>query len=433
MDKLDSSKSNPLNSIKPFLDKKRILLLLWHPNTKAISSGGFIRIREFLKVIPDDFTIDVLDNYTTILKKEKNIRDIYQYKIPKFITYIEKKSFLLGRLSESIVIFFKIVKKGSYLNKSRRYDVIYVPTGETFTALAAILLCTLFKVKVVIDCLNIEMPTETGKDYYRNLRQSGYTILHSITVPLYIRLFRPILIKFFNKADYIVTVSPFLKKKLHSFGVKTHIDFTPSGIDYAYFALAPKHKKIYDGIFIGRHELTKGIFDLINVWKIIAYHYPSAILRMIGYCDNSTYNNLMKKIKKDNLENNIIIVGEVSEDEKIKNLKQSKIYIHLALMEPLFPVISILEGLACGLPLVGYDVTAYQDIDEIHHNRAIALVPVGDYRKAGLEIIKYLQLSQSEVDKVSYTAQEYAKRFDWKQIAEKQFNIVRNTVRSGAG
>lgn len=77
--------------------------------------------------------------------------------------------------------------------------------------------------------------------------------------------------------------------------------------------------------------------------------------------------------------------------------------------------------------MVGYDAPAYQEIEEIHHSKAISLVPVGDYGRAASEIIKYLQLGQFEEEEVRHIAQEYAKRFDWKQIAAKQFDIIRNS------
>ena len=413
------------------LNKKKILLLLWHPQASALNSGGFIRIKEFFKVTPSDYVIDVLHNYPSIFEKEEVTGDIYQYRIFGLITFIRSKIFILGRFLESMGIFLGMLRKGLNLSKLRGYDVIYVPTGEPITALVAVILRKLFKAKVVMDSLNIEMPTETWKDYYRQLRRCGYSMVHSIAIPLYVRLSIPILIKLFNSTDYVVTVSPYLIKKLRSLGVKTSLDFTPSGVDYVFFTLSPQQKKVYDGIFIGRHELTKGIFDLVSAWKEVVSKHTSATLLMVGSCDSATRSILMQKIKENNLVHNVILAGEISEEEKIKKLKQSKIYIHLALMEPLFPVISILEGLVCGLPLVGYDIQAYREIEDIHHNKAISLVPTGDYKAAALEILRYLQLEESEAVEIGRVAKEYAKEFDWKQIAAKQFGIIRDVIQSG--
>lgn len=412
-----------IGTFKP--DKKRILLLLWHPETKALSSGGFVRIKEFLKAVPDDFIVDVLDNFPTIVGREKNIGDISQYKIPEFIIQIKSKISLLGSFLERMAVFGELIRKGSGLNRIKKYQVIYAPMGEPFTVLAAIVLSRLYKAKLVIDSLNVEMPTETWIDFYRKSYHSGYSMVYSIGAPLYMYLATPVLTWCFNRADYVVTVSPYLINRLRNLGVRTPIDFTPSGIDYASFAGEPAEKKVYDGVFIGRHEITKGIFDLISAWRIVVNSLPTATLLMVGSCDEVTRNILARKIKEHDLENQVILAGELSEEEKIKSLKQSKVYIHLALMEPLFPVISILEGLACGLPLVGYDVPAYQEIAEIHHHKAISLEPVGDYEGAAREIIRYLQLEPDEVIEIGHIAQEYAKRFNWGQIAQKQFNIIR--------
>ncbi len=411
-----------------FLEKKKILILLWHPETKALSSGGFVRIKEFLKWAPEDFTVDILDSYPTIFKKEEVSGEIFQYKIPAFLRHIENKFLLFARMIEGIFSFLAFVKKGFSLNKARRYDAIYIPTGETFTVFAAIVLRRLSKVRIVLDSLNVEMPGGSWGKYYKQLRNCGYSVARSFLLPSYIYVVFPILVKCFNRADHIVTVSPYLIRKLQKLGVKKPIDFTASGINFNYFANFPSQKKIYDGIFIGRHEIAKGIFDLINAWRAVVKSCPSAKLAMIGYCDASTKFMLMQKMKENNLSDNILLAGELSEENKVKYLQQSKVYIHLSPMEPLFPVISILEGFACGLPLVSYDCPAYQEIEEIYRHSAISLVSLGDYEKAASEILRFLQLNEKETAGVGQLAQEYARTFDWKEIAHKQFNIIRKVA-----
>jgi len=50
-------------------------------------------------------------------------------------------------------------------------------------------------------------------------------------------------------------------------------------------------------------------------------------------------------VKQSNLENNVVVYGSVTEEEKYKILSESEIFLHVANYEPLFPVIGILEGL----------------------------------------------------------------------------------------
>lgn len=412
-----------------FINQKRILLLLWHPKTKALSSGGFIRIKEFIKEIPDDFIIDVLDNYPSIFEDEKFRGTIYQYKISSLIEAIEKKIFLIGRLLEGLVVFFNLVVKGRKLNKTFHYDVIYSPTAETFTTFAAIVLRGFCNAKVVLDSLNIDIPGGSWKNYFMQLRSCGYSFWHAFSLPTYMYLVRLLLIRCFNKADCIVTVSPYMVRRLRFLGIGVPtVDFTPSGINFERFADILPQNKIYEAIFVGRHEIAKGVFDLVCVWQDVVRDSPDAKLAMVGYCDPSTKAALLNKIKQKKLENNISLIGEINEEEKIKFLNQSRVYVHLSAMEPLFPVISILEGLACGLSVVSYDAPAYNETEEIHNNKAISLVPVGEYKKAALEILRYLRLEQSDVKEIGSIAKCYAKRFDWKQIADKQFNIIREAA-----
>jgi len=69
----------------------------------------------------------------------------------------------------------------------------------------------------------------------------------------------------------------------------------------------------YDGVFIGRFHVQKGVLELIDVWELVVKNKPFAKLVMIG--DGDLFPEVKDKIDKKELSSNIILL--VSRQEKI--------------------------------------------------------------------------------------------------------------------
>ena len=135
---------------------------------------------------------------------------------------------------------------------------------------------------------------------------------------------------------------------------------TPNGLDLDRIerAQAPVNKR-YDLVFMGRQHAAKGIFDLIDLAARVKEVKKDVRLLLIGPDEPSTKGEIQRRVKASGLQDNITHAGFVSQEEKYRLLKDSKIFAFLSYDES-FPI-SFLEAIACNLPVIAYDLDVYKD------------------------------------------------------------------------
>jgi len=397
---------------------KNILVLLWHPVTTSLTAGGFLRAREILKRAPKDTHVDVIDNRPSFLRELENI-ELHEYNIPGPIRRLEARSLVLGRGLNWLASICLLFLQARQLCHKKRYQAIYLPWGENIVvSLPAILLSRFFRLKVVSAILNIEFSGRTITGLSLAFQKSGYPWLISRFLALGYFGLRSLLVRLYNRMSVIITLSRDLKKDLKRFGVQRRIEIVAAGVDTESIKKIPYQKKLYEGVFIGRHSPEKGIFDLLGVWGLIVKRYPNARLSLVGDCTNRMHQVLNRKITKEKLDRNIVWHGIVSENEKIKILKESKIVIFLSKIEG-WGLVS-LEGLACGLPVVAYNLPIYQE--NIKNCSSIFLVPIGDYKAAARKVASLLK--EKNLKKYEMAGKKFVRQFDWNEIAEREYQII---------
>lgn len=145
--------------------------------------------------------------------------------------------------------------------------------------------------------------------------------------------------------------------------------------------------KIYDGVFQGRFHPQKGVLELIDIWKIVVNQKKDAKLIMIG--DGPLMKDVKLKIKKENLERNIVLKGYLFDgEEKYRIFSQSKVVIHPAFYDS--GGMASAEAMAFGLPAVGFNLKSF----ESYYPLGMLKVAIGDYSSFAESI---LELLNSEV------------------------------------
>jgi glycosyltransferase involved in cell wall biosynthesis len=116
----------------------------------------------------------------------------------------------------------------------------------------------------------------------------------------------------------------------------------------------------YTLLFCSRIEKLKGVFQLLDAFKLVKQKYPETKLIYVG--NGSELENLNKKIYDMKLEENVKCVGYKSGAEKINYFRSSDIVILPSFTEG-FPNIYC-EALAAGLPFIGTNVGGLVDVLE---------------------------------------------------------------------
>ena len=109
--------------------------------------------------------------------------------------------------------------------------------------------------------------------------------------------------------------------------------------------------KHYDAVFMKRIQAVKGIFDIIDIWKMVLKERPNAKLVVIG--EGIDGEKARRIVKEENLSNNIIFSGMVLDTiEKFQLLASSKLFV-LPTYEENWAIV-IGEAMAAGIPVITY-------------------------------------------------------------------------------
>ncbi len=410
-----------------------LAIVTWHQTYLSSYAGGYVRLREFLKRVPNKTDFVILDNYKSIysdiVKKER----IIEYKSPRWISNLQKKAFILWFLLETISSTVILYTKSAELIKKNNIRVLYFPTGEFLQLYTVSYLIKLRYpgVKVILDILNYGILDKNYQSYFKRLQKSGIGLVRAVVITITI-WFSHMLMKYtIRHADYIFTVSREFMERIKKDYQKESINFTPSGVSLPgkqHFD-KPKH---YLGIYIGRMTVEKGIFELIAVWEKVVKQNKDAKLLLGGFADEAAKNAIKKDIIEKNLEKSITFIDSVSDELKSKLLSDSELFIHLAHREPLFPVITILEGWAHGLPTVFYDMSVYDSALKEFNFSTECLYPVANLNKskAAELILAYSNLDEKTKATIQNNALKNAAMFSWDRIAKQEWDVINELIKS---
>lgn len=251
-------------------------------------------------------------------------------------------------------------------------------------------------------------------------------IFHQIPIRRFVPRFAQkisfIIIKRF--ADLIVVDNSFLREELVKQGFDHEkIRLNPPGIDIEYIkGIKPSKDVSYDAVYLGRLHPSKGIFDLVKIWKLVCQKKPESILAIIGDGRQKFKSKLNKEIYRFNLENNIHLLGYLKDEKAISLLKSSKMFLFPSHEEGFG--IAILQALACGIPVIVWDLPVYRAV----FTQGIIKIKIGDLQRFTDEI--YGLLTNSELyKKVSRQVRNISFENDWDNIANKELELISNLVR----
>lgn len=407
--------------------KRKVFIIGIHQSHAKAYAGGYIRLREFLRHIPSIMDYTVIDIAPTIYGDIIDKKRIVTFPVPPIIKFFLKIIFPLGVFSERIWVAFVLY---NFLKKKLQKEdvVVYVPIAEFIHLyLPPVILRQQFtKLRLVIDILNFYVYENGFVSVFKDFRKKAGILMGAVLAFLHYFSFQ-ITKKTINIVDYIFSVSPELVKEINKIYFHKTINFTPSGVSVPKNIQISKRKK-YTGVYIGRVTEQKGIFNLLKVWQELIKHLPKAKLAIAGLITPDIDESLQKRIKEYRLENNVIILGKVSEKEKFEIISSSEIFLHLANYEPLFPVIGILEGCAMGLPVIVYDMPVVASQNTLTKEKSLFVVQNGEYKQVVKTFIKIYSLSSQQKSTLSKKAKAYAAQYNWKKISQKEWKIVADFV-----
>lgn len=137
---------------------------------------------------------------------------------------------------------------------------------------------------------------------------------------------------------------------------ESELVYISNGIDVAKADAMPPQEKSYDVVWTGRVHQQKGIEDLLATLVYLNQQLPDFRAVIIG----NVRTVLEPRIETLGLKANVHFTGFVSETEKFRLLKSSRVFLMPSKYESWGIVIG--EALACGVPVVAYELEAYRPV-----------------------------------------------------------------------
>ena len=156
----------------------------------------------------------------------------------------------------------------------------------------------------------------------------------------------------------IVTYShPEMRDYLKRFGyVESNLWYVPNGSDVTTAEHVPEQSKKFDLVWTGRVHPQKGVDDLLATLSWLKQRLPGFRAIVVGK-SKDTLEPLARQL---GLADNVFFSGLVSEEEKFRLLKSSRVFVMPSRYESWGIVVG--EALACNIPVVAYELDAYRPV-----------------------------------------------------------------------
>jgi glycosyltransferase involved in cell wall biosynthesis len=197
----------------------------------------------------------------------------------------------------------------------------------------------------------------------------------------------------------------------------------PLGIDHEEIARTLPSNEEFDAIYMSSSiSVEKGALDLLKVWKLVVNEKPKARLCVLGAFSRTEHLNLYNELlHRFGIQNNVSYRGFVDGVAKYSLIKSSKVFIYPSVIDA-FPTV-VLESLACGIPVVGYNVPFMWNF----RTRAVELTHIGDTE--GLAR-KTIELINSPSKSLSKEARSYALNYSWDRAVEAEKKAYLDIINS---
>ena len=219
----------------------------------------------------------------------------------------------------------------------------------------------------------------------------------------------------FNK---FIVVSSSTKKLVEPFGVKNIVVVTNGVDDHLFYPSdAERQKKI---IYVGRLVASKNVFDLLDAFRVVINTHPEYILEIVG---NGELRPELEQIAEHlGIADKVTFTGSVKLNSIVADkIRESRMLVNPSIREGFGLV--MLEGMACGTPVVGYDLDAYKDFAD--ENNSILAKDL----KGLIEGIISLIENNEKWMKLSENGKITALKFSWDEITDKLEQVYIETIK----
>ena len=195
---------------------------------------------------------------------------------------------------------------------------------------------------------------------------------------------------------------------------RVHNGFDPDELARA----SPTIGNRYEACLLGGLRPGKGLREVVPIWKRVCSAFPKARLILVGNTLSHYEEELRFSILEASLESNIVIAGPKEHSDAIALLKSSLMMISPSLEEGWG--IAVCESLACGVPVVAYDLPAYKALFAGGMRR----VAVGD-ALAFADAVTMLLAGEEVRNSLATEGRCAVQNYDWNVVATRDLQLMK--------
>lgn len=181
-----------------------------------------------------------------------------------------------------------------------------------------------------------------------------------------------------------------------------------NGVSLSVIDRVPAGGKKFDVCFVGGLRASKGIYDLIPIWKGVLAHFPKARLAIVGEGVPAVTEDFRSRLISAGLMDNVVFLGALPSLRLYEVMKASRIFLSTSHEEGWG--IAICEALACGLAVVAFSLPAFGFLEG-----QIDEAPLKDHDTIVKKLVSGLKNTR-HLDERGRLGRLFIERFDWDLI-----------------
>jgi glycosyltransferase involved in cell wall biosynthesis len=242
-----------------------------------------------------------------------------------------------NKLLITVIHFKNIIKK----LKSKEYDKIILNPSLNLNAVIRDAIISL-----VAFCLKIEVIVFWRGWNFDNEKYFKFPYI--------------IITSFLLKAKKVIVLYSEIETSLRSFGFIGNVFLMTTIVNDETFEYSSKQEKECENlIFLSRIEEYKGVFELLEAYKILKVRYPNITLTIAG--QGGAFEEIKQKVNEEKIDG-VKMPGYIVGKEKYELLASSDVFLFPSYSEGMPN--AVLEAMAIGLPIITTRVGGLNDFFE---------------------------------------------------------------------
>ncbi|HOF42811.1 MAG TPA: glycosyltransferase family 4 protein [Candidatus Moranbacteria bacterium] len=363
-------------------------------------NASYYLLEEFTK-IPDlqvDLVTSSVDDEQHVLQMGDNIR-IYRIPIRKDPGNMHYQS-----LTELLRYRKRAYKFAKNLIKNNEYDLTHsffsVPCGHI-----SYKLWKKYKIPYIISLRGADVPGYSER----------FSLLYGFIVPTIKKIWR--------NAYFVIANSQGLRELALKSAPDKEIGVICNGINVGDFF--PNYEKrdlsYFTIVCVSRITPRKGIRFLIQAFKVLSARYSNIRMLIVG--DGNEKPSLEQLTLGLGLEDKVVFTGAVPHKDVLQYYHKANVFVLPSLNEGMSN--TMLEALACGLPLIATDTGGTKEI--LADGRNGFIVRMRDSNDLA-EKLEKLVLDPSLVERMGQESLRIAKELSWESVAKGYVELYQKTI-----